>query len=334
MIPSVFYENRIKNETERYLLTTYLLVVLLSSVIGDSFILLASVRRGAIKLNKFIVAIMQHIAICDLLRSAGFVIPSIISLIADKWIMGDTMAWTYFFLNAVTFQVSNYLICALTTSKCLMLKFPEQTRNWNQRGAHIACIVLGLGSLIFLVFGISYSHQGIVFNYISYSFEFIVFKSNNSPLLIYVIVVPMIIPTSIIILTTFSTLCYLIESRKAAERSGGRLRWQGMVTVTVTAICYCISVAPFMISCLAGVLGGYQLPFWALRIASFLTSLNVMSNFYIYSLTIPSFRQFISSKVSTFCRSLMAMLYHNLRAMQRGSATEGERSVRASGVSI
>lgn len=216
-----------------------------------------------------------------------------------------------------------------------MLKFPRRKRSFTRRAGHIICITVWLGSKIHRLIGISYRTHELNFSYVAYTIHIsFVSDLSTSVMLLKKIIIPSIIPTSIIIMTTMSTLYYLIESRKAAERSGGRLRWQGMVTVTVTAICYCISVAPFMISCLAGVLGGYQLPFWALRIASFLTSLNVMSNFYIYSLTIPSFRQFISSKVSTFCRSLRSMLYQNLRAMQRESASEGERSVRANEVSI
>ena len=88
----------------------YLVVVLLSSFVGDSIILIATVKHGTIKLNKFIVAVMQNSAICDLLRSVGFVLPSMISLIADEWILGDIMAWINSFLNEITFIGGNYFI--------------------------------------------------------------------------------------------------------------------------------------------------------------------------------------------------------------------------------
>ena len=77
---------RITDEGERYLLVTYLIMVLLSSLIGDSLIILASVRYNAIKLNKFIIAVMQHMAVGDLLRSTTCILPVIVSLIADEWI--------------------------------------------------------------------------------------------------------------------------------------------------------------------------------------------------------------------------------------------------------
>ena len=89
VIPHYNVDDKITNIGERCLLIIYLMVVLFSSLIGDTIILIASVRYNAIKLNKFIVAVMQHIAVWDLLQSISFILPTITSLLVDEWVFGD-----------------------------------------------------------------------------------------------------------------------------------------------------------------------------------------------------------------------------------------------------
>ena len=77
-----------ENDGGKFVLMLYLLTVFLASLIGDTLIIVASTRSGAIKLNKFIVAIMQHIAACDILLSITFVLPTIVSLSTNHLIFG------------------------------------------------------------------------------------------------------------------------------------------------------------------------------------------------------------------------------------------------------
>ena len=61
----------IKSEAGRHALAGWLVFVVLSSLLGDSLILLASVKYRAINLHNIIVTFIQHIAVCDLLNSTG-----------------------------------------------------------------------------------------------------------------------------------------------------------------------------------------------------------------------------------------------------------------------
>ena len=61
----------IKNDTERYLWAGWLAFVVVSSLLGDSLILIASIKYNAFNLHKMIVTFIQHIAVCDLLQSVG-----------------------------------------------------------------------------------------------------------------------------------------------------------------------------------------------------------------------------------------------------------------------
>ena len=49
----------IHSPAERYLWAAYNLFVFVSSLIGDTLILFATFQKGAFKLNKFIVTVMQ-----------------------------------------------------------------------------------------------------------------------------------------------------------------------------------------------------------------------------------------------------------------------------------
>ena len=110
------------------------------------------------------------------------------------------------------------------------------------------------------------------------------------------------IPAVFTIIATCFTAVHLFRSRRAAARSGGRQRWQGLVTVVATATVYCLSIVPYRVTVtylLLKPVYGKKVP-WRISIFRFtesLKTLNIMSNFIIYSMTIPSFRQFLKSRI-------------------------------------
>jgi hypothetical protein len=110
VVPHYNKEYKINNSWKRNVLVIYLVTVLLSSLIGDSIILIASLRCNAINLNKIIVAVMQHIAVCDLLLSIVFVLPTISSLIEDGWVLGDAFGMFRYTIYSLSAQSNNILI--------------------------------------------------------------------------------------------------------------------------------------------------------------------------------------------------------------------------------
>ena len=130
----------IQNEVERYLWVGYLVVVLASSLIGDTIVLIASIKYNAFKLNKFIIAIIQHMAVCDLILSLDYVVPLLVSVITNRWVFGDFLAYFQEFVGYWAFPVSNVLVCALSVSKFLLVRYPLRTRRWTKVKAHISSI--------------------------------------------------------------------------------------------------------------------------------------------------------------------------------------------------
>ena len=304
IISTNFTEYGIHSTGERYVWITYLLIVLLSSLIGDSIILIATVRYNAIKLNKFLVVVMQHIAVCDILAALSFVLPTMISLISNIWVLGDTLAYINVYFHYYSTQCSTLFICALTTSKLLILTFPLRKRFWSQKNAHLMSAFIWTFAHIFPALRFIFDKNGLIFGYDRYNINYGQPSEYSNPekLIIYLsTALTSLTPVVGVVVTTCGTLTYLIRSRHVTARSGGSQRWQGMVTVVITGSVFCVSVIPDTVSFIVLTVKsseGVELSRYTEvgRVAEFLTTLNIMCNFYIYSLTIPSFRRFIVSK--------------------------------------
>ena len=306
VIPSASAEHVIHNTGERYAWITYLFAVLLASLIGDSVILIASVKYKAIKLNKFIVVVMQHIAVCDIMAAVTYVLPTLISLIANKWVLGEVLAYIHVYLHFASVIASNILICFLVASKLLLLKFPLRSKSWTKKHAHLTCACVWMVAVLIPGLRLAFDKNGLVFSYIVYNIEYGIASeySQVDRIIVYIwSVIAIYIPTLIVIVSTIWILVYLLKSRKAAKQSGGDKRWQGTATVVATAIVYIISIIPDVVVTTivrfifvkVSVENGVLLE----RLTETLNTLNIMCNFFIYSLTVPSFRNFLKSNISS-----------------------------------
>jgi hypothetical protein len=298
-----YTEYGIHNTGERSIWIIYLMFALLSSLIGDSIILIASIKYNAIKLNKFIVVLMQHIAACDILAAITFVLPTMISLIANKWVLGDAIAYIQVYLNNTSIIANNILICTLTSSKLLLLQFPLHVRKWTAKKAHIVSVSIWIFTIIPPAVRLVFDRYGPVFSYTSYNIDFGLpseYSSADKIVITTMNVLVSDIPTIFIIISTCFTLAHLVRSRRVAKRSGRHQRWQGIVTVVATATVFCFSIVPFRLFFLISEIMSKAVPHPITlgRIFESLFTLNIICNFFIYSLTIPSFRKFLKSKSS------------------------------------
>ena len=302
-------EFRITSKEERYCWVGFLSFVLLSSLVGDTIILIGSTKHNALRLNKFIVAVLQHIAACDLVACVGYVLPTMISLLADRWILGDVVGHIHLYLDYYSCHTIISLTCGLVCSKLLLLKCPLWTKAWTKKKAHVFCASIWLFANIYPILRFIFDTDGPVFSYISYNVNFgLSSNSSKTPrnIAYSFTVLTKDIPTLSVMIAICLTLKHLINSRKQTRRIGGKLRWQGIATVVATATVFCVSIIPHRISYYMAitVTHRYSGEARANRALELLTQLNIMSNFYIYCLTVPSFRTFIRTKVLQVCRRL------------------------------
>jgi hypothetical protein len=120
----------------------------------------------------------------------------------------------------------------------------------------------------------------------------------------------MFIPTCHVVATT---ICVLVLARQVARRRRESLKRQGIMATVLIAAAFCLSIMPY---------GVYRFgeSFFDkddkskkifhttyLKIADAFLLINTISNFYIYSLTVQSFRNFLWSIINTPCQFATGM---------------------------
>ena len=144
------YQYGIKDEAERSILILWSLVVFLASLIGDSRILIGTIEYHAIKQHKVIVAVIQHMAVFDLLQSVLKVFPTTIALITDHWVFGDFMIICNVQVHITDYVLPHltlFLTNAMSTLKLIILKWPLRTAAWSSRLGHKICGALWIAVL-------------------------------------------------------------------------------------------------------------------------------------------------------------------------------------------
>ena len=290
----------IKNDAIRYTWAGYLLFVIASSLIGDTAILIGSIKYNAIQLHRVIIVIIKHVAFCDLVVSATYVLPKLISVISDEWVLGNFFCYLCSYGQFFSNLTSWFLICSMTTSKLLLLKYPLHFGRTTLKKAHLICVACWLVSFTFVVILLAGDKDDVFFSYRGYLCDYGFSSEIWHYLRPLIAVLYGFIPPCLVVSTT---LCLLISARKVVSRRRGNLKWQGIVTTVLTATVYCISLLPYVAYHIGKSIlnldekskSSFHITFY--RVAISLTSLNTMSNFYIYCLTVTSFRAFIRSKM-------------------------------------
>ena len=281
----------------RYTWAGFLFFVIVSSLIGDTAILIASIKYRAFKLHKIIIVIIQHIAVCDLMVSVVDVFPNFASLLANKQVFGDFLCYISPYPRFYLTVASVLLICTMTTSKLFTLKYPIRSRVISLKQMHLICTVCWVVSFIVPVIFICIDWHDVYFSFriyqCSYGYSADVYRKLK-PILVALFI---FLPTCVVVTTT---VLVLIIAKRVASRNRGSLKWQGITTTVLTATIYCVSVLPvFLYAAGEGKVGGEKsssfFHTYFYRIANLFLSLNTISNFYIYSLTVDSFRRFVRS---------------------------------------
>ena len=296
----------IHSDAERYTWAAYCLFVLLSSLIGDTLILYASFQN-VFKLNKFIVTVIQHIAVCDILFAVTAVFPTASSLIANSWVLGDALCYARVYVSHYIYTVGMTFIAVLTTTKLLLLKYPVRCAQWTKRLGHRVCSIFYMIPLIIPAAVLIVGKSDIEFDYTTYSCRHEYKADVWRKITPIIVVITLFLPNIVILATTIATLKYLATAWESARRVRGSFPLQGTLTVALTATVYCITTLPMFVFYIirenppSTSLSQIQFS----RIANFMSMINIMSNFYIYSLTMRSFRKFLSSRISSILSAFL-----------------------------
>ena len=298
-------ENSNKEEEPNFweisLLLGYHVLCLVSSLMGDTIILIATRKKDAFKLNKHLVAVIQHLAVIDLALCLAWILPNIVNMVSlvgwNHWLLDNEIFCQMkmvllYFLSSVTTN----LYSVLTVVKFVILKLPLRISTWKKNRIHSLCASVWFANLWVPMIAVVF--RG---NYPETDENWVIVDciSELSPTLMHLHAVTAVyFPFLIIILTTVPTLQHLFSGRKVSRKSGGNLRWQGILTVTLTTFAFCLSYLPYAITTV------FKKSTDFIRITWYLPFINIMSNFYIYLFTVRSFRKFVLSKLRVLASCL------------------------------
>ena len=321
----------IHDKTERQLLVGYKSFILISSLMGDTLILIGSLRYNAIRLHKILVIIIQHIAAADLLLAIFSVLPGVVSLAANRWILGDIFCYMTYFANVNCGVLVCQLMSGLALSKMLIVQYPLRAIHFSGKAAHLSACVMWVYSFIFPVAAIARDKSGVYFSYLVYNCDYtcspIIWKPLGWTLYDISCGLSVLLPTIVIVV---SSVVLVVLAKRVADRGPGGLQWQGVLTVLLTVAAHIAAALPLEIFYItAGISRRSSNPNNSYlekiyRYGWFIGTLTVTINFYIFTLTLKSFRDFLKSGMRTLAAPLMRCC----------SANEDERSLLEDGKSV
>ena len=292
--------DRIQDPSERYIWVIFNTTVFISSLLGDSLILLATIKYRAITMPPIAVVIIQHLAVSDLFLTLFRVLPSIVSLIKDDWVFGTGLCYLNDHIHWLCNPLVMVLTCALVVAKYLTVKYPFRAETWTKKQGHVLCSIFWIIGLInpIHIIRAAFSKSGSLhFCFKDYSCSYKIDLEHigvharafsfTSGLLYSLPVLLMII--------LFSTCALLlIHAKRSAMRHRQQLRWQGVLAVVMTSGVFLLSVGPFYAIKVARINDNVKLE----RAVEFLQNSHIMANFFVYCLTVKSFRLFLKERIS------------------------------------
>ena len=300
----IFYNNSnytvlsSEGSTERCVWAAWYIFLIITSVLGDTSILVGSIKYRAFHLHRVIVTFIQHIAVCDLLYSITYLsfLPG--SILRNRWITKKTHCLITPFIGYYLNHVGCLLICGMTVSKFLLLRYCLKTRSWSRKLAHKFCAGIWIFCLCLPTMLLIVDKDDVNFDdrvhYCRYKFsspKWIVLRP-ISYVLFY------LTPTLVVVMTT---VLLISDSRKVAK--GATLKWQGLLTLILTATFYSLAKLPITVYSVlqgladCGILSSDSIPGKLLQVSLGTLGLNTISNFFIYSLTVSSFRKFLYTRI-------------------------------------
>ena len=189
-----------------------------------------------------------------------------------------------------------------------MLKYPLRAGSFTKKTSHMVCgfIWIICFTMPVLMFSLQQNND-LNFDF----FLYICFYSFSNDVLPATTTFIILLPNLIVFLTSIYLLRYIVQARNAAKRAQGIVRWQGAMMVGLTALVYAISTLPMSVYAIAAKLTSRSAVWFHIdyyRVANSLVALNVISNFYIYLMTIEGFRRFVFPKRSSVAPSMIILI--------------------------
>ena len=278
----------------RSLFSTFFLLGTLIGLIGSTVILIA-IKQKAIRVGKITTALIQHVAVLDLLATLVIIFPTCLAAITDRWWLGknfcDLQAYSRWFL----FSCTVLLTAAMNCSKLVSMLFPFRGARWTIRQGHILASCMWVASLALVLMFFLQKDQ-------------ITVRYHNEQLSCNLIISPQLFIKSAVVIFSEVLLCtvtvvicgiwLIVIAVRMSHRQGRSANLQGILTVILIAVMYCISMLPqFGYYVIKAISGGNHISIKTEMFCECIPYLNNIANVFIYTVSITSFRNFIKTKL-------------------------------------
>ena len=283
----------------RDLMAGWVLTAALVSLIGNSTVLLASLRHRALKLDKVSVALIEHIAVADI-ATALQCLGIFNDIVSEHFFVDEKYCRLYFALFTYIGTVDVLLVCALNISKLTSLLSPFLARVRSSKNGHlIAAIIWLLASpvLFFVKIHGGTSPDSFYFRQATYRCA----PNFTDPTIRTVI--PILISTYILVPVFVVMLC-TIALLRFVNRSRG-LALQSVVTILSISGIYLVSYIPYAVDYLLETFGVKNMEFT--RFAVYVSCLNLTMNPLIYYFSVKSYGDFIRNSVGRVVNKLQSL---------------------------
>ena len=302
----------IKSPTVRYSWASYLILIIASSIIGDTLILIASIKYRAVKLHRALVLIIQHMVVCDLILSVLDIFPKLVFVLKDRWEFGHFACVMSPHIRHCLNLTNILLNCAITCSKLMLLRYPLRFGSIDRTVVRCICISCWLVALIwpaiFLFSDIKFNDVEISYRGYSCEFEFtsVTWKWLGPVFGLFFGLIPLTTVTA-------TTICLLKRAKNVVRRDRKTLKWQGIVTTILTAAVFIISYLPYQVYragqfFTASYKSNSFFHVGYFRLTNSFLYLSTSCNFYICYFTVHSFRNFLWSKLGLFVGKVRKIL--------------------------
>ena len=286
------------------------LVGSLVALCGNAVIVLA-LFRDAVRLDNVTTTLIKHIVVADLGHIFLIVLPVLVTVTADRWLLGRELCHVQAYTRLVFMNASSLLVCGLNCSKLAYLQYPLRARVWPAARGHMWGAAMWIIAFVPLVW--------LVIVAILQDASDLVFFSNQSMSCGYnlgalgeqtaiTIIILSMAPGPIVIGTTIYLIKIAWSRNCVTNRYARKVKWEGILTVILIAVVYCLSNIPyytwicsatFFIETMRSQSPSFQ-SFWITDLYSlvtFLTFLNNITNAPIYYISIISFKEFVDKTI-------------------------------------
>ena len=307
-------------------LLTYNSLVILLGMVGNSLVLVGSVKYNAIRMEENSVILLEHVAAADVMATLFQFVPMMATLAAERWVLGKFLCYCGI-LRYIPFCCEAMLIAIMSCHRVRVLASPL---SYSTNPCLLKKILCGvwifyITSLLCLT-GIkpTIKYEPSHLNCSPFDWENTDSISNYLRILRMVSGIYLFLPAIITVIANIIILRLAYAGRSVRNSTpGGAKSLKAVKTVALICWVYIVSYIPSVVLFALPVAGVTEIPHYVNLINMYTLSFNLIANPLIYSFTNKRFalfaKLFFTGHLGKFAR-----LKHNTDRHSHGIPTQTE----------